>query len=77
MSRCHGFHCAQSPSYNRSLYFFDVLAMDLWLDSLLSCVPHEQQGLIRKTARRGKRWLSNWRYVCRGQPAVNFEIRAL
>ena len=20
-------------------------------------------GLIRKTARRGKRWLSNWRYV--------------
>jgi hypothetical protein len=77
MSRCHGSHYAQSPSYNRSPYFSDVLAMDLWLDSSLSCVLHEQQDLIRKTARRGKRWLSNWRYVRRGQPAVNFEIRAL
>jgi hypothetical protein len=51
--------------------------MDLWLDSSLSRFLHEQQDLIRKTARRGKRWLSNWRYVRRGQPSVNFEIRAL
>jgi hypothetical protein len=71
------FRCAQSPSYNRSTYFSDVLVMELWLDSSLSRFLHKQQGLIRKTARRGKRWLSNWRYVRRGQPSVNFEIRAL
>ena len=77
MSRCRGFYYAQSPSYNRSPYFSDVLAMDLWLHSSLSRFLHEQQNLIRKSARRGKCWLSNWRYVRRGQPSVNFEIRAL
>lgn len=33
--------------------------------------------LVRETARRGKRWLPNRRYVRRGQPTVNFEICAL
>ena len=77
MSRYHGFHYAQSPSLQSKPHFSDVLVMDLWLDSSLSCFLHEQQGLIRKTGRRGKHWLSNWRNVRRGQPAINFKIRAL
>ncbi len=65
------------PLTIEALYFSEVLAMDLWLDSSLSCFLHERQDLNRKTARRGKRWLSNWRHVRRGQPTVDFEIRAL
>ena len=50
--------------------------VDSWLDLTLSCL-HDQPALNRKTARRGKRLLSNWGYVCRSQTAVDFEIRAL
>jgi len=42
----------------------------------LLALLHDQPVLSRKAARRGKRLLSNWSYVRRGQTTVNFEIRA-
>ena len=58
----------------------EALIYPMFLLSLARFVSrflYELPDLIRKTARRGKYWLSNWRYVRRGQPSVNFEIRAL
>lgn len=72
------FHYSPSLSYNQSPYFSKhFLAWISWLDLTLSSLLHDQPVLNRKAGGRGKRLLSKWGYVCRGQTAVNFEIRAL
>ena len=69
------FHYTQSPSYNQSpCRTFSWIS---WLDLTLSCLLCDQPVLSRKAGGRGKRLLSKWSYVRRGQTAVNFEIGAL
>jgi len=67
---CRAFTMHNRILTNKALPFSNIFGVDLL------ALLHDQPVLSRKAARRGKRLLSNWSYVRRGQTTVNFEIRA-